>query len=159
MATTTTQLVQEIVAGSTTFQAWVRASTAAEATKRVFRYAVPGADESELDVNHGIVRPYCLVEGIRKSRSSLTGAFASGDAFIMFEADVTDEQKFDHDAAMEAWEIKMDAIVSDIMALGRTGGYLMVKDVDDLEIPQRESAPNQQDAHISQRMVLTWGPR
>ena len=157
MATTTSELVQELIAGSATFQTEAGAATAAAALERVYRVAKVGRDEAGVDHDLGHQRPYALVEDISRNYRQTHGGFPSGATMTMFEFDVIEEQKFEHEKPMVAFEKTMQDIIADMMALGRTGGYLLVRAIDSVETPQREHAANTTDPHISQRWVITWG--
>lgn len=158
MAEDTYDLVRELVAGSTTFQSWVGAANAAMALDRVHWPAVAGPDYDENDLDQGRQRPLALVGRAPKQLRAETGAFASGDCDIMFQADVAPEDVHDHAVAMRKFTSKVDAICAEMMALGRTGGYLMVQGIAMGDV-ERESMRDAQNPHISQWISIAWGLR
>jgi len=155
MADTTEELIQEVVAGSATWQLWTGAESAAQAQKRVHWPAVDGPDEDELD-HSGYTKPFAVVTDVNKVYRSGHGGFRSGSCNILFLADVIEEHRMDHFEAMKAFIVKVDAICAEIMALGRLGGYLDVARLSNLTQPMRETMQNR-DFHIYQIWQMDWG--
>ena len=116
------EALRDLLAASSTFQAWVEAEDAAAAEARIY-----------IDVEASPTRPCACVRfddpADSRSRAVAGGSrqwfLGSGTLGVLFEA-VVDDTLDDPADQMRAFKRTIDQVLSDMQALSGSGGYLIV---------------------------------
>jgi hypothetical protein len=120
----------DLIAGSTTFQAWVGAPDSPTAKLRVY-VSARSASGAE-----AYVRPFALVivpDGF--TMNIMTGHFASGELKVLFEANTVTGH--DHTDSTYDFANQIGQILDDVMVASYAPGALLISGISMVTPPQR----------------------
>jgi len=147
--------LRALLAASSNFQSWVGAANAEEAKASIHLVAVEGTPS----------RPFALIaQGDSWEReASADGAKkhfeASGELFLLFEADISEPYQGDpRDAELE-FTNAVGAIVSDMESLAGSDGYLAVRRIGLKEGPARSQGDEKSGSGDYYQIIFSveWG--
>jgi len=120
-----------IIANSSAFQAWAGAADDVAAKDNIHLVNVPDAV---------LVRPFALVGFADKWKAQKTAEFfheKRGELFLMFESDVLLANQASEADAVFAFMNVVGAVISEVLALAGTNGFLNVTEVEMTTNPMR----------------------
>jgi len=150
--------LRNLLAASTTFQAWVGAEDAEEAAASIYMFETPADDAT---------RPYAVVypeNGWNMTSIAACGAGVEympwGKIGLLLEDEVPEAYTNDIEDAFINWLDTIEAIISDVCGLsGTTGTYLDMRGIESVYGPARtDSSERRQEGDIIQQIFhVSWG--